>query len=75
LFKSAAAVEHCSAGQTPGSSWETTKTLSSVFEKRGEVEPEDLKQRWYERNTGQATKDMQRRIHHPVRKWMVVFAL
>jgi len=54
-------------------------------EKRGVVEPEDLSdnlivqlgivtedlnRRWYERNTGQAIKDMQRRIQHPVIKWM-----
>jgi hypothetical protein len=54
-------------------------------EKRGEVEPEDLSdnlivqlgrvteelnRRWYERNTGHAIKDMQRRIRHPVNKWM-----
>jgi predicted phage-related endonuclease len=54
-------------------------------EKRGEAEPEDLSdnlivqlgtvtedlnRRWYERNTGQAIKDVQRRIKHPVLKWM-----
>ena len=54
-------------------------------EKRGEVEPEDLSdnlivqlgtvtedlnRRWYERNTGHAIKDVQRRIQHPVNKWM-----
>jgi predicted phage-related endonuclease len=54
-------------------------------EKRGEVEPEnlsdnlivqlgtvteDLNRRWYERNTGHAIKDVQRRIQHPVHKWM-----
>src|SRR5258706_10118609 len=54
-------------------------------EKRGEVEPEDLSdnlivqlgtvteelnRRWYERNTGLAIKDVQRRIQHPVIKWM-----
>jgi predicted phage-related endonuclease len=54
-------------------------------EKRGEIEPEDLSnvlvvqlgtvtedlnRRWYERNTGHAIKDVQRRIHHPVHKWM-----
>src|SRR5438477_7123198 len=54
-------------------------------EKRGEIEPgdladnllvqvgtvtEELNRRWYERNTGQAIKDMQRRIQHPVNKWM-----
>src|SRR5882757_6023514 len=54
-------------------------------EKRGEVEAEDLSdnlivqlgtvtedlnRRWYERNTGHSVKDVQRRIHHPVIKWM-----
>jgi predicted phage-related endonuclease len=54
-------------------------------EKRGEVEPEDLSdnlivqlgtvtedlnRRWYERNTGHAIKDVQRRVLHPVHKWM-----
>lgn len=54
-------------------------------EKRGEVEPEDLSgnlivqlgvvteplnRHWYERNTGQAIKDVQRRVNHPVLKWM-----
>jgi predicted phage-related endonuclease len=54
-------------------------------EKRGEVEPEDLSdnlivqlgtvtedlnRRWYERNTGHAVKGVQRRIQHPVIRWM-----
>ena len=54
-------------------------------EKRGELEPEDLSdnlivqlgtvtedlnRRWYERNTGHAIKDVQRRVLHPVHKWM-----
>ncbi len=54
-------------------------------EKRGETEPEDLSgnlivqlgtvtedfnRRWYERNTGHAIKDVQRRVEHPVIKWM-----
>ena len=54
-------------------------------EKRGEAEPEDLSgnlvvqlgtitedlnRRWYERNTGCAVKDIQKRIQHPVHKWM-----
>jgi predicted phage-related endonuclease len=61
-------------------------TLQRLWrEKRGEVEPEDLSdnlivqlgsvtedlnRRWYERNTGHAIKDVQRRIQHPVHKWM-----
>jgi predicted phage-related endonuclease len=54
-------------------------------EKRGEVEPkdlsgnllvqlgavtEDLNRRWYEANTGQILIDIQRRIRHPVLRWM-----
>lgn len=54
-------------------------------EKRGEVEPEDLSgnlivqlgtvtedlnRRWYERNTGHAIKDVQRRLQHPVIGWL-----
>jgi predicted phage-related endonuclease len=54
-------------------------------EKRGEVEPEDLSgnlivqlgvvteplnRHWYQRNTGLALQDIQRRVIHPVIKWM-----
>jgi predicted phage-related endonuclease len=54
-------------------------------EKRGEIEPEDLSdnlmvqlgtvteelnRRWYQRNTGQAIKDVQQHLQHPVIKWM-----
>ena len=54
-------------------------------EKRGEAEPEnlsgnlivqlgvvteDLNRRWYEANTGQVITDVQRRIRHPVLRWM-----
>ena len=54
-------------------------------EKRGEVEPEDLSgnlivqlgsvtedlnRRWFERNTGQVVKDLQRHFRHPVLRWM-----
>jgi predicted phage-related endonuclease len=54
-------------------------------EKRGEIEPrdlsqdlivqlgsitEDLNRTWYERNTGYAVGDVQRRVGHPVHKWM-----
>jgi predicted phage-related endonuclease len=54
-------------------------------EKRGEVEPEDLSgnlivqlgrvtedlnRHWFERNTGQVVNDVQRRIRHPVNRWM-----
>jgi predicted phage-related endonuclease len=62
-----------------------TALLRLWREKRGEVEPEDLSgnlivqlgsatedlnRRWYERNTGHAVRDVQRRIRHPVNKWM-----
>jgi len=54
-------------------------------EKRGEVEPRDLSDNlivqlgvvteplnrlWYERNTGRTVTDVQRRIRHPVNRWM-----
>jgi YqaJ-like viral recombinase domain len=54
-------------------------------EKRGEVEPEDLSanlivqlgkatedlnRRWYELNTGQAIKDKQRHVRHPIIRWL-----
>ena len=54
-------------------------------EKRGEAEPPDysdnlvvqlglatepLNRRWFEKTTGQAIKDVQRRIRHPVIRWM-----
>jgi len=54
-------------------------------EKRGEVEPEDLSdnlvvqlgaateelnRRWFERNTDQVVTDIQRRVQHPVLRWM-----
>jgi predicted phage-related endonuclease len=54
-------------------------------EKRGEIEPEDLSgnlivqlglvteplnRRWYQANTGHVLSDIQRRIRHPVLRWM-----
>jgi predicted phage-related endonuclease len=54
-------------------------------EKRGEAEPEDLSgilmvqlgvvtealnRHWYQRHTGQAVTDVQRRLRHPVLRWM-----
>jgi predicted phage-related endonuclease len=54
-------------------------------EKRGEVEPEDLSRnlivqlgavteelnrRWYEANTGQVVIDIQKRVRHPILRWM-----
>jgi predicted phage-related endonuclease len=54
-------------------------------EKRGEAEPKDLSdnlivqlgrateelnRHWYERNTGQMVKGAQRRVRHPVLRWM-----
>ncbi|MGY3697465.1 putative phage-related endonuclease [Bradyrhizobium sp. USDA 3240] len=55
-------------------------------EKRGESEPEDLSNNlivqlgttteelnrsWYQRNSGQTLKDIQKRVRHPVHAWMV----
>src|SRR5436190_2102301 len=54
-------------------------------EKRGEVEPQDLSDNlpvqlglatetlnraWYERNTGQVVTQVQRRLQHPINRWM-----
>jgi putative phage-type endonuclease len=54
-------------------------------EKRGEIEPEDLSgnlivqlgvvteplnREWFERNTGRLVKHIQKRVHHPVLRWM-----
>src|SRR4051795_11592477 len=54
-------------------------------EKRGEIEPEDLScnlvvqlgsvtkhlnRHWYERNTGQVVTKVQRRVFHPMKRWM-----
>ena len=54
-------------------------------EKRGEVEPQDLSgnlivqlgvvteplnRQWFERNTGHALTEVQRRVQHPVVRWM-----
>jgi len=34
------------------------------------VVTEDLNRRWFERNTGQVIKDVQRQVRHPVIRWM-----
>jgi predicted phage-related endonuclease len=62
-----------------------TALLRLWREKRGEAEPEDLSgnlivqlgnateelnRRWYERNTGQVVTDVQRRVFHPIKRWM-----
>jgi predicted phage-related endonuclease len=62
-----------------------TALLRLWREKRGEAEPEDLSgnlivqlgtatealnRRWYERNTGQVVTAVQRRVFHPVKRWM-----
>src|SRR4051812_36879557 len=54
-------------------------------EKRGEIAPQDLSQElivqlgtitedlnrsWYERNSGHTVSDVQRKVRHPVHKWM-----
>jgi predicted phage-related endonuclease len=62
-----------------------TALLRLWREKRGEIEPEDLSgnlivqlgnvtehlnRHWYERNTGQVVIEVQRRVFHPVKRWM-----
>jgi predicted phage-related endonuclease len=62
-----------------------TRLIRLWAEKRGEVEPADLSndlivqlgsitealnRSWYERSTGHAVDDVQRRVHHPVHRWM-----
>jgi predicted phage-related endonuclease len=62
-----------------------TALLRLWHEKRGEAEPrdlsdnlivqlgtvtEELNRRWYERNTGHAITEVQRRVFHPVKRWM-----
>src|SRR5471030_1467053 len=62
-----------------------TALLRLWREKRGEAEPEDLSgnlivqlgtvteelnRHWYERNTGQVVTGVQRRVFHPVKRWM-----
>src|SRR3954453_21004631 len=62
-----------------------TALLRLWREKRGEAEPEDLtdnlivqlgsvtedlNRHWYERNTGQTIVQVQRRVVHPVKRWM-----
>jgi predicted phage-related endonuclease len=62
-----------------------TALLRLWREKRGEIEPEDLSnnlivqlgivtehlnRHWYERNTGQVVTEVQRRVFHPVKRWM-----
>src|SRR5215212_7299385 len=62
-----------------------TALLRLWREKRDEVEPEDLSgnlivqlgtvteqlnRHWYERSTGHVIKGVQRRLFHPVKRWM-----
>src|SRR4051812_36741981 len=62
-----------------------TALLRLWREKRGEVEAEDLSgdlivqlgtvtealnRHWYERNTGQSVTEVQRRVFHPIKRWM-----
>ena len=64
---------------------DATRLIRLWQEKRGEVEAEDLNgdlvvqlgsitenlnRIWYERSTGFAVEDVQKRVHHPVHKWM-----
>ncbi|WP_371260026.1 YqaJ viral recombinase family protein [Bradyrhizobium sp. WSM1417] len=61
------------------------KLIRLWHEKRGEVAPEDLSDNlivqlgtitevlnraWYQRSTGQTISDIQKRVRHPVHKWM-----
>lgn len=61
------------------------KIVTLWREKRGEVEPqdlshelivqlgsttEDLNRTWYERNSGHSVKDVQRKVRHPIHRWM-----
>src|SRR5215213_4045857 len=62
-----------------------TALLRLWREKRGEIEPEDLSgnlivqlgsvteqlnRHWYERNTGQVVTEVQKRLFHPLKRWM-----
>src|SRR4051812_20991602 len=62
-----------------------TALLRLWREKRGEVESEDLSgnlivqlgtatealnRHWFERNTGKSVTDVQRRVFHPIKRWM-----
>jgi len=62
-----------------------TRLVRLWQEKRGEVEPEDfskdlivqlgsiteeLNRTWYARSTGNVVEDVQRRVRHPIHKWM-----
>jgi hypothetical protein len=62
-----------------------TRIIRLWREKRGEIEPEtlsrnlivqlgtiteDLNRSWYEQSTGNAVSSVQKRVHHPIHKWM-----
>jgi hypothetical protein len=67
-------------------SWETMKRRSCSCGRKSVARPcqdlsgnlivqlglvtEHLNRHWYERNTGHAIKDANRRVRHPVIKWM-----
>src|SRR5436309_1814547 len=70
----------------PGSSWAMTKppwcacggrsaaksslrTCGNLIVQLGSV-TEQLNRHWYERNTGQIVTEVQRRVFHPVKRWM-----
>jgi hypothetical protein len=42
------------------------KTISTPAWQR----TEDINRIWYERSSGNSIKDVQKRVHHPVHKWM-----
>src|SRR6266700_5376366 len=68
----------------PASSWVRMKPPCYVFGAKNEVNSnrwtylivqlgvvtEPLNRQWFERNNGQTLKDVQRRIRHPVIRWM-----
>jgi predicted phage-related endonuclease len=68
----------------PGSSWGRMKPPCSASGARNAAKSslsgnlivqlgsatEELNRRWYERNTGQVVTEVQRRVFHPVKRWM-----
>ncbi len=60
----------CSAsGKRSGARWSLRTSTPNLIVQLGSV-TEDLNRRWYEANTGRVIRDVQRRVHHPILKWM-----
>ena len=70
---------------TPFHHWRVHIACRHLSRKRGEIEPEDLSRdllvqlgtvtenlnrHWYENNSGQVVSEVQRRVFHPVHRWM-----